>query len=56
MAKAGRTITDWMVVEEGSPSLKDLSASVSEALSLILEWIRQQPGGTDTAPGGDVDL
>lgn len=56
MAKMRKTNTDWMVVEEGSPSLMELSASVPEALSLIFEWIRQQHGGNDNGLPRDAEL
>ena len=56
MAKMRKTNTDWMVVEEGSPSLMELSASVPEALSLIFEWIRQQQDSHDKVLPPDVEL
>jgi hypothetical protein len=55
MAKTGRKATDWIIVEEGKPNLNELSASVSEALLLIVEWIRQQQGGNDKVLQQDAD-
>ncbi len=56
MAKTRKSKTDWMVVEQGSPSLMELPVSVPEALSLIFEWIRQQQDSHDKVLPPDVEL